>query len=123
MRIAPPLPKAASRGAKRINVAGKHTALSAPRQTTAPASDARPGSFDFARAASQLTDAASRAGAAIMGHFREAPEVEIKGDKRPVTRADRDSEAIILEALARLAPGLGGVSEGACGGRRRALSE
>jgi 3'(2'), 5'-bisphosphate nucleotidase len=90
--------------------------LSAPRQTTAPASDARPGSFDFARAASQLTDAASRAGAAIMGHFREAPEVEIKGDNSPVTRADRDSEAIILEALARLAPDVRVVSEEACDG-------
>ncbi|OFW72599.1 MAG: 3'(2'),5'-bisphosphate nucleotidase [Alphaproteobacteria bacterium RBG_16_64_48] len=89
--------------------------MSAPRQTTASASE-RSGGFDFARAASQLTDAASRAGAAIMRHFREAPEIEIKGDKSPVTRADRDSEAIILEALAQLAPDVRVVSEEACDG-------
>lgn len=89
--------------------------MSAPRQTTAPARDATPGGFDFARAAVLLTDAASRAGAAIMGHFREAAEVEFKNDKSPVTRADRDSEAIILGALAGLAPGVAVVSEEACG--------
>jgi 3'(2'), 5'-bisphosphate nucleotidase len=89
--------------------------LSAPRQTTTSASE-RSGGFDFARAASQLTDAASRAGAAIMRHFRAAPEIEIKGDKSPVTRADRDSEAIILEALAQLAPDVRVVSEEACDG-------
>lgn len=89
--------------------------MSAPRQTTASASE-RSGGFDFARAASQLTDAASRAGAAIMRHFREAPEIEIKSDNSPVTRADRDSEAIILEALAQLAPDVKVVSEEACDG-------
>jgi len=89
--------------------------LSAPRQTTAPARNTTLGGFDFARAAALLTDAASRAGAAIMGHFREAAEVEFKNDKSPVTRADKDSEAIILEALARLAPEVSVVSEEACG--------
>ena len=89
--------------------------MSAPRQTTASASE-RSGGFDFARAASQLTDAASRAGAAIMRHFREAPEIEIKSDNSPVTRADRDSEAIILGALAQLAPDVKVVSEEACDG-------
>ena len=89
--------------------------MSAPRQTTASASE-RSGGFDFARAASQLTDAASRAGATIMRHFREAPEIEIKSDNSPVTRADRDSEAIILEALAQLAPDVKVVSEEACDG-------
>lgn len=40
-----------------------------------------------------------------------APMVEIKGDMSPVTRADHDSEAIILAALARLAPDIQAVSE------------
>jgi 3'(2'), 5'-bisphosphate nucleotidase len=90
--------------------------LSAPRQTTAPASHAGSGSFDFARAAQLLTDAAARAGAAIMAHFHEGAEVTLKSDQSPVTRADHDSEAIILEALARLAPDIEVVSEEACGG-------
>jgi 3'(2'), 5'-bisphosphate nucleotidase len=51
-----------------------------------------------------------------MRHFREAPEIEIKSDNSPVTRADRDSEAIILEALAQLAPDVKVVSEEACDG-------
>jgi len=91
--------------------------LSAPRQTTASASDAGSGSFDFARAASLLTAAAARAGAAIMAHFHAGAEVTLKSDQSPVTRADHDSEAIILEALARLAPDIEVVSEEACGGR------
>lgn len=88
--------------------------MSGPRQTTAPARNAPSADFDFDRAASILTDAAARAGAAIMKHFHEAPEVEIKGDLSPVTRADHDSEAIILEALARLAPGIKVISEESC---------
>ena len=69
-----------------------------------------PHGFDFGRAASLLTDAAARAGAVIMQHYGAA-EVEFKDDKSPVTCADRDSEAIILAALARLAPGVKVVSE------------
>lgn len=49
-----------------------------------------------------------------MRHYREAPEVALKEDRSPVTRADHDSEAIILEALARLAPGIEVVSEESC---------
>ena len=71
--------------------------------------------FDFTRAAVLLTDAAARAGAAIMQHFREAPTVELKDDRSPVTRADHDSEAIILQALAQLAPEIRAVSEESCG--------
>jgi len=72
--------------------------------------------FDFARAATALTDAAARAGAAIMAHFDAPAEVELKGDLSPVTRADRDSDAIILKALERLAPDIPVVSEEAHGG-------
>jgi 3'(2'), 5'-bisphosphate nucleotidase len=103
------------RGAKRINIRREHFALSAPRQTTAQAGDRR-ARFDFAAAAALLTDAAARAGAAIMAHFRQVPEVEIKRDRSPVTRADQESEAIILEALARLAPDTLVVSEESCSG-------
>jgi len=93
--------------------------LSGPRQTTtqtiAPADDAGPGGLDFARAAAILTDAAAKAGAAIMAHFGDCSEVTLKDDNSPVTRADRDSEAIILAALARLAPDIRVVSEESCG--------
>ena len=89
--------------------------MSAPTPTTAPASDRGPEGFDYTRAASLLADAAARAGAAIMQHYREPAAFEIKGDNSPVTRADRDSEAIILEALRRLAPEVKVVSEETCG--------
>jgi 3'(2'), 5'-bisphosphate nucleotidase len=71
--------------------------------------------FDFARAASVLTDAAARTGAAIMAHFHEGAEVTLKDDLSPVTRADHDAEAIILAALSRLAPDVPVVSEEASG--------
>jgi 3'(2'), 5'-bisphosphate nucleotidase len=50
-----------------------------------------------------------------MEHFQAAPAVKIKGDSSPVTRADHDSEAILLEALNRLAPAIPVVSEESCG--------
>jgi 3'(2'), 5'-bisphosphate nucleotidase len=84
--------------------------LSAPTQTTAPVTGKGPEGFDFGRAAALLTDAAARAGAAIMQHY-EAPEVAFKQDQSPVTSADRASETIVLAALARLAPGVTVVSE------------
>ena len=84
-------------------------------QTTAPADEAGPGGLDFSRAASVLTDAASKAGAAIMAHFKAGAEVKLKDDKSPVTQADHESEAVILAALARLAPGIKVVSEESCG--------
>ena len=51
-----------------------------------------------------------------MAHLEEGLEVKLKGDLSPVTRADRESEAIILEALAWLAPDIEVVSEEACDG-------
>ena len=69
-------------------------------------------------AASLLTDAAARAGAAIMRHYHGETEVEIKPDSSPVTRADRDSEAVVLAALARLAPEVTVISEEGCGDLR-----
>src|SRR5688572_26937891 len=102
----------------RINAASEHTALSAPRQTIRHPPSQRPataGDFDFASASVALTDAAARAGAAIMGHFQSLTEIELKSDQSPVTRADKDSEAIILAALAAFAPHIPVVSEEAGG--------
>jgi len=67
--------------------------------------------LDFARAAELLTDTAARAGAAIMEHYRRGAAVTLKDDASPVTLADKDSEAIILESLMRLAPEIPVVSE------------
>jgi 3'(2'), 5'-bisphosphate nucleotidase len=102
------------RATKRINASRKHLALSAPRHTTQErhtAQERQAADLDLAQAASLLTDAAARAGAAIMRHYHEGTKVEIKADQSPVTQADKASEAIIIEALARLAPGVPVVSE------------
>ena len=48
-----------------------------PAQTTAPAKEGGPDGFDFGRAASLLTDAAARAGDAIMRPYHGAAEVEL----------------------------------------------
>jgi 3'(2'), 5'-bisphosphate nucleotidase len=74
--------------------------------------------FDFARAAAVLTDAAARAGAAIMRRYREGHEVALKADASPVTNADKESETIILAALQRSYPE---ISEEAAGDRTAAL--
>jgi 3'(2'), 5'-bisphosphate nucleotidase len=77
--------------------------------------------FDFARAASALTDAAARAGAAIMRRYREGHHVALKDDASPVTCADTESESVILAALQRLHPEIPVVSEEAAGDRKAAL--
>jgi 3'(2'), 5'-bisphosphate nucleotidase len=80
-----------------------------------------PGQFDLARAASILTDAAAKAGAAIMVHYGKGTAVELKDDASPVTRADRDAEAVILSALETLAPDIQVVSEETVCDRHAAL--
>jgi 3'(2'), 5'-bisphosphate nucleotidase len=98
----------------------EHLALSAPRHTTAPM-NGEPLEFNFGRAASVLTDAAAKAGAAIMAHCAGHPAVEFKDDASPVTMADRDAEAILLKALKTLAPTIPVVSEEAASGREAPL--
>ena len=88
--------------------------MSGPRQTTSVAGASVPG-FDFAAAATRLTDAAARAGAAMLRHYAAGPAVEFKADNSPVTCADRDSEAIALAAIAELAPSIPIVSEESAG--------
>jgi 3'(2'), 5'-bisphosphate nucleotidase len=105
---------------QRISVPLEHLALSAPQHTTAPVKG-NATEFDFGRAASLLTDAAAKAGAAIMAHYARGTEVELKADSSPVTMADRDSEAIILKALKALAPDIPVVSEETAGDRHAKL--
>ena len=57
-----------------------------------------------------------------MRHYHEGPEVELKPDASPVTRADKDSEAIILAALQRFAPEIPVVSEEAADDRTAELA-
>ena len=64
---------------KRIKALKEHSALSAPGHTTGEAIPA----FAFSRAANILTDAAAKAGAAIMRHYHEGPEVTLKDDESP----------------------------------------
>jgi 3'(2'), 5'-bisphosphate nucleotidase len=95
--------------------------LSAPRHTTGPVTITKPG-FDLDRAAQALTDAAAKAGAAIMAHYAGPTEVETKDDASPVTQADRDAEAVILAALKALAPDIPVVSEETAADRSAALA-
>jgi 3'(2'), 5'-bisphosphate nucleotidase len=100
----------------------EHLALSAPRHTTALTPQQRT-DFDLGRAASILTDAAAKAGAAIMAHYEGPLEVETKEDESPVTKADRDSEALILPALKALAPSIPVVSEETASDRTKELGQ
>lgn len=70
-----------------------------------------------------LTGTAARAAQAILG-FAEAPVVRQKMDGSPVTAADEAAEALILEELAKLLPGVPVISEEAVGrGHIPALDE
>lgn len=51
------------------------------------------------------------AGAVEMRYYQSDLVVHTKGDQSPVTEADREAEAILLEALARIAPGVPVVAE------------
>ena len=63
----------------------------------------------------QLTDrllpAILAAGALEMGYFKTGLAIETKADRSPVTVADRAAEAIILDALAAVLPGVPVVAE------------
>lgn len=68
-------------------------------------------SFDYQSLVDQLAEAAREAGEAILTIVRRGFDVEAKGDRSPVTEADRAAELIILAALARLAPGVPVIAE------------
>ena len=65
-----------------------------------------------------LVSAALEAGAAIMAVRAQGFEVVSKADASPVTAADHAAEAVILEALRRLAPGVPVVAEEECAAGR-----
>ena len=69
----------------------------------------------FAPLLAEIVDLARRAGAEIMTHYRAHLETPVtpdrKADGTPVTIADHASEAVLLEGLRRLAPGIPILSE------------
>jgi 3'(2'), 5'-bisphosphate nucleotidase len=67
------------------------------------------------RLLAELTAIAARAAATIQELGRQAGDVRHKADGSPVTAADEASEAVILEGLGRLMPGVPVVSEEASG--------
>lgn len=69
-------------------------------------------SFDADEFAAALLPAVLEAGRAELRYFRsDEIRIETKADRTPVTAADREAEAIVLSALARLAPGIPVVAE------------
>lgn len=60
--------------------------------------------------ARELIAAAHLAGARILAHYGRA-EVELKGDNSPVTVADREADAVLVETLRRIAPDIPVISE------------
>lgn len=65
----------------------------------------------LSRLAWQLVGPVLAAGAVEMRHYQSGVEVQTKADQSPVTIADQEAEAILLEALARLEPAIPVVAE------------
>ena len=68
-------------------------------------------STDHAKLVSDLYPAVLEAGRLEMSYFNAGVTIETKADKSPVTAADREAEAIILKALAAIAPDVPVVAE------------
>jgi 3'(2'), 5'-bisphosphate nucleotidase len=84
-------------------------AVDLPRQGIVPASRAT--SVTEARLLDELTTLAARAAAAILAIAPAALAPRTKADQSPVTAADEAAQAVILEGLARLMPGVPVVAE------------
>lgn len=67
--------------------------------------------LDLRTAAQILTNAAAKAGAAIMAHYGATDEIAYKDDNSPVTQADRDANEILEAALRDFMPTIPIVSE------------
>jgi len=67
--------------------------------------------IDAAALLPELVTVSKRAGEAILAVYRTDFDVEHKADYSPVTQADLDAEAIILDALRRLTPDVPIVAE------------
>lgn len=65
---------------------------------------------DYQRLVEGLLAVAQAAGRVQMRHYGNAP-VEIKADQSPVTIADRELEALILDGLSKLLPGVAVIAE------------
>lgn len=63
----------------------------------------------------ELTSVVSRASAAVLAARARTLDPRLKADRTPVTLADHVAEAVILEGLARVLPGVSVVSEEAMG--------
>jgi 3'(2'), 5'-bisphosphate nucleotidase len=63
----------------------------------------------------ELTTIVSRAAAAVLAARARSLDPQLKADRSPVTLADHVAEAVILEGLARVIPGVAVVSEEAVG--------
>lgn len=61
--------------------------------------------------AAHLLAPVQQAGRCIMAHAGGRAAVERKADQSPVTAADREAESVLLEALARVAPGVPVIAE------------
>jgi len=66
---------------------------------------------EYCRLADGLLGAVLSAGRVQMAHFKTGVSVQTKPDQSPVTIADQQSEAILLAALARVAPGIPVIAE------------
>ena len=78
---------------------------------------------EMARVFAHMALAAS---APVLRHYAEGAQARLKHDQSPVTAADEEAEAIIMEALTRIFPGVPVVAEEACardGVPRLAMSE
>jgi len=67
--------------------------------------------FEADEFAAALLPAVLEAGRAELRHFRSEIRIETKADRTPVTAADREAEAIMLSALAKIAPDIPVVAE------------
>jgi 3'(2'), 5'-bisphosphate nucleotidase len=68
-------------------------------------------SLSHAELAAALLGPVLEAGRIEMKHYRSGVAVETKADDSPVTAADREAEAVLLAALAKIAPGIPVVAE------------
>jgi 3'(2'), 5'-bisphosphate nucleotidase len=98
---------AASRGGHGSDVA----AAVAAARARVPGLDGAPAERGYLAFADALLPAVRAAAGVQLAYFRTGAQVETKADASPVTAADRESEALLVAALATLAPGVPVVAE------------
>src|SRR5688572_16464367 len=93
----------------RAGVERRRGASRDPRDDVATRTGEAPGMSERALAAA--VDAARAAGEIAMRYYRTGFDVSIKSDLSPVTQADREAEAAIVEILGRACPDYGMLGE------------